>query len=125
MKLDAYNTFSDSQAITATAASENELEFPVGNIGEGSPVFIYTQATETFTASGDATLTITLQDSADGSTWADVVQTAPIPKADLVAGDVPIVVSVPRGTEKFLRLNYTVASGPFTAGKLYAGLRWT
>jgi hypothetical protein len=33
-----------------------------------------------------------------------------------------VQIRVPRGAERYLRLSYTVADGPFTAGKVTAGL---
>ena len=48
---------------------------------------------------------------------------AAIPVADLKAGYQLPLDWVPRGTnERFMRLNYTVATGPFTAGTITAGV---
>jgi hypothetical protein len=42
--------------------------------------------------------------------------------ASLTLGARPVQIRVPRGAERYLRLTYTVATGPFTAGKVIAGL---
>jgi hypothetical protein len=81
-------------------------------------------ATVAFTASGSATLTAVLQasdDSAFGSGVSDVITTGAIPKATLVAG-YRVFIPVPPGRwGRYWRVNYTVATGPMTAGKMLAG----
>ena len=50
------------------------------------------------------------------------MQTDDIPVASLKTGIQPVDVSVPAGTRQYLRLYFVVGTGPFTAGKLTAGL---
>ncbi len=45
-----------------------------------------------------------------------------VPKASLVAGTEILRVAVPHGTDRYVRLFYTVAVGPLTAGKFTSGL---
>ncbi|WP_369074563.1 Bbp16 family capsid cement protein, partial [Klebsiella pneumoniae] len=41
---------------------------------------------------------------------------------DMAAGKRPVAVAVPRGVRRYLRVNYTVGTGPLTAGTFWAGL---
>ena len=47
---------------------------------------------------------------------------AAVGKAALTAGAKPVTVQVPHGVERYLRVYYTVASGPLTAGTFSAFL---
>lgn len=121
---DAKLELSLNQAITTSAPSTDILDF--GEIspdrGTGNRVWAECVVTENFTASGDATLSISIQDSADGTNFSDLVATRAIPKSELVKG-ASFNVDIPEGSHRrYLRLYYTVSTGPFTAGKLTAHL---
>lgn len=131
MIFDATTLLSNAQAITATAVSTNVIDLgPIAtgltrDVGKGMETPFLIQVTEAFTAAGAATLTITLEtDDNSGFSSATTVWTSPaIPKASLVAGYVIIPEYIPRGVnERYFRLNYTVATGPMTAGKITAGV---
>ena len=137
MLMDLQSMFSDKQAITVTAASTNVIDFGAAgtpkhakaavtrDIGKGRPIPIMVMVNQTFTDVGsDGTLTIALQvddDEAFGSATTVLSQTFAL--ATLVAGAKLPPFYVPEGVdERYARLNYTVASGPMTAGKITAGL---
>ena len=132
--LDAKLIFSDGQAITSTAPSENVLDLgadagadinpgaPNMNPGAGTPVYLIVEVEEAFQASGDATLTVALQDSGDNSSYADVIKTKDIGKAELTAGKKVLQVPLPNELRRYIRCNYTVTNGPMTAGKINAYL---
>jgi len=131
MILDNETLFSDAQAVTATAASTNIIDLaPIGagivrDIGPGKAIPVVVQVVTDFTAAGSATMVVALQtdDNSSFSSAKTVVQTAAIPVADLKAGYQFYLDWVPRGTnERFVRLNYTVATGPMTAGAVTAGI---
>ena len=124
MILDKQNLFSDDQAITVTANSTNVIDLGAADKGPGTPLEIYIQATEAFTAAGAATLTVSLttDDNASMSSATTLYTSAAIGKADLVAGYVVPIRALPTGAEQYLRLTYTVATGPMTAGKITAGI---
>ena len=131
MILDNQTLLSNQQAITATAASTNVIDLgPIGygivrDIGKGKPIPILVQVTEAFTAAGAATLTVALQtdDNAGFGSPKTAYTTAAIALADLKAGNQITLDYIPRGTnERFMRLYYTVATGPMTAGKVHAGV---
>lgn len=113
--LDALLRLSDGQAITATAASTNSIDAG-RDIGAGRPLYLVVNVTEEF--AGGTSLTVALQDSADGTTFASVVSHAAVLLADLTLGK-QIVIGLPPGLRRYLRANYT-ASGTFTAGKVTA-----
>ncbi|MDW9880490.1 hypothetical protein GOA90_25215 [Sinorhizobium meliloti] len=131
MIFDQQTLLSDAQAITVTAVSTNVIDLGpiktglVRDIGKGKQIPLLIQVVEAFTAAGAATLTVSLQtDDNEAFASAKTVWTSPaIALADLVAGKVIIPEYIPRGTnERYMRLNYAVATGPMTAGKVTAGV---
>ena len=122
MYVDNEEVLSDEQAVTATAVSTNYRDQGAAGDKAINPrpelVFLVTEA---FTAAGAATLTISLQtdDNSSFSSATEVTLTSAIPKATLVAG-YRFKVRLPLDLEQYYRLNYTVATGPFTAGKISA-----
>jgi hypothetical protein len=118
-------------AITATAVSTNVIdllnarEMATDQYG-GFPIVTLTLGA-TFTAAGAATLTVQVQGSVDNVTYATLDQTDAIGKAVLLVG---VILRIPlgklqpqsAGINRYYRLNYVVATGPFTAGTLEADL---
>lgn len=135
MILDTQNTFSDAQAVTATAISTNVIDLnPVSgpntlmDVGLGEDIYLVVQTQTTATDSGsDATLTVTLESdsTANLATSATVhYSTGAIAFATFAtAGSTVAMVKLPPGSyEKYLGVRYTVASGPLTAGAFDAFL---
>ena len=123
MIIDKELEFSDSQAVTASAASTNVVDLGVArDIGVGETTYLVIQADAAVTAAGAATVQFALQtDTVENFASPTVlVETAAIGKATLVAGYKPLVVAIPHGVERYLRVNYTVATGPLTAGAFSA-----
>lgn len=126
--LDKLLEYSDKQVITATAVSTNVVDAgatknaAIGrDLGAGTQLFLYVNVSTTMTAAGAATLTVALQDSADNATFADIAVSGPIPVAQLVAGK-QVQLALPTPTRRYTRVNYTVATGPMTAGAISAHL---
>ena len=121
MIIEKFLQVSNDQAVTATAASTDVIDFgqKTPNTGLTDRLSMVITVGETATASGAATVTFSVQDSADNSTFADVVASAAIGKAALVAG-AQIVIPMPVQHRRYVRLNYTVGTGPLTAGKFSA-----
>lgn len=130
-------TFSENQAITATAISENVIQWPdngivpfdaaaiVRNLGAGTPIPMLIQVTEGFNTLTSLTITIETADNAALSSGAVVLATSgAIPLASLIAGFRPTFTRfLPDGTLKsFLGLRYTVAGTNPTLGKVTAAL---
>lgn len=127
MILDKENLFSEDQAVTVTAASSNVIDLQGANGGDmspGEPLEILAQVTAAFTAGGSATLTVALQsDDAEGfGTVVTHLTTPAIAVADLVEGYRLPFSMIPEGLGRYVRLNYTVATGPMTAGTIMAGI---
>jgi len=121
MIIDKLLQVSDDQAVTATAASTNVIDFGQKNPNTGLTDLLKMVITvgESATADGAATVTFAIQDSADNSSFADVATSGAIGKADLAAG-AQIIIPMPINHRRYVRVNYTVATGPLTAGKFSA-----
>lgn len=112
---------SDSQTVTVTAASTDVIDFgqlnPNSGLNQNTTMSITVD--EVVAAVGAATVTFAVQDSADNSAFADVAVTAPIGKAALPAG-AQVLIPMPPVHRRYVRVNYTVATGPLTTGKFSA-----
>lgn len=127
---DKNEALSVAQAITATAISD-VLPLIDGTSNSATRWFsgdkrmwLEVYVNTTFTASGSATLTISLEsDSTADLATAPVVHwtSAAIPKATLVSG-YRFFIPIPDDStyKKYLGLRYTVATGPMTAGAITA-----
>lgn len=122
MIIDKALQVSDAQAVTASAASTDVIDTGVANraIGDVTSLAAVITVDESATAVGAATVTFSLQDSADNSSFADVVASAAIGKAALTAGKQAAVFKLPPNLRRYIRVYYTVATGPLTAGKFSA-----
>ena len=118
MILDYENTYSDDQAITATAVSTNVIDHTVADIGPGEPVQIVVQVTEAFDA---GTLQVVLQTDSDEAfgTAVDLQTTAAI--ATPAVGYQFALSILPENMNIYSRLNYVVTGTP-TTGTVVAGL---
>jgi hypothetical protein len=76
------------------------------------------------TADSAATVMVELQTASDEAFTVPValMTSVPIPKVTLVQGYDVFAVPIPPDCRQFLRVYYTVANGPVTAGKLTAAL---
>lgn len=121
MYIDKNLQVSNEQAVTATAASTDVIDFGQANpdVGMTDLCSMVITVDESAAAAGAATVTFAVQDSADNAAFADTAVTAAIPKATLVAG-YQHVIPLPTKMRRYCRLNYTVGTGPLTAGKFSA-----
>lgn len=123
--LDKELLYFDSKSITA---SENSK---VINTGKGSAIgiepLLIVQVEEDFTAAGAATLSLKLQSAIAEAfgTPIDEFTTKTFALADLKAGNRLLAMRLPFGMKEFTRIAATVATGPFTAGKLSAFITLT
>jgi len=136
MILNSNLLLSDGQAITATAISQNVIQWPangvpygeaaaiVRNLGAGTPLPILIQVIEAFATLTSLTITLETADNAALSSGAVVLASSgAIPAASLVAGFRPGVRFLPDATMKaFFGLRYTVGGSNATAGKITAAL---
>jgi hypothetical protein len=125
MIYDTQTMFSDGQAITVSAPSTNIYDCgPVTDIGTGQEATVSAVVTEAFAASGSATLTISLQTASDAAFTSPVtlLTSDAISKVTLTQGYQAFFAVIPRGCLRYLRLYYTVTTGPMTAGKVTSSL---
>lgn len=127
MILDKLLMFSEAQAVTATAASTDVIDLgPLKgtrrDIGVGEPLELFVNVNTTAAAAGAATVNITLQTSPDNSTWTTLASSGELALSALAAGKRVVSQKVPQGVLRYLRLNYTVTTGPLTAGAFTAGI---
>ena len=127
--LDAQLQLSAAQAVTASAVSTNTIDLGTSrDIGAGTQLFAVVGVDTTATA---ATVRFQVITSANANlSSANVIsQTDDIPIANLTAGRKPIVIalspavlnSLPVG-QRYLGLQYTIGTGPLTAGAFTAYL---
>lgn len=136
MFLDALLQFDPAgTAITVTADSTNVLDLLNQrdlNPGSGYLMDLLCEITTTFTAGGAATLQVSIKGAVDNGSGAEgtyyvFVQTDALPVANLTVGrqilETPLPSKQPTASNvttppRFLKLTYTVATGPMTAGKV-------
>lgn len=135
MIFSAQQLFSDDQAVTATAISENVIDLGVrgtpydaaaalnGDKGKGAKVPLLVQVTETFATLTSLTFTIETSANADLSSSTVLYSSGAIAAASLVQGyKLPIDV-LPNGvTGRYLGIRYTVGGSNATAGQITAGI---
>lgn len=121
-------------AITVTRDSTNIIDLGVGRdmgVGDDPTVKLFISTQAAFTAAGAATLIIALSYSADNITYYVAAQSETIPVASLTANkrvwDIglpvrPVEMSTVALMVRYMKLVYTVATGPMTAGAIEAGL---
>ena len=125
MILDSLALFCDQQAVTATAVSTDKMDLSsIRHIGDGEQMVVYILVEETVTAAGAATVDFqfVVDDNAALSSPAIAISSGAIAKAILVAGfeirmRIPVV-----DFERFIGMNFVVATGPLTTGKFTAGI---
>ncbi|MDR3005204.1 MAG: hypothetical protein LBV14_13335 [Acidovorax sp.] len=72
------------------------------------------------TSGGAATVQAVLQDSADGTAYADVVAGPVLALADLKAGATLLQIQPPTGMRRYVRIAWRVGTAALTAGKFTA-----
>ena len=118
MLIDKENLLSYKQAITVTANSTNVIDLgpnhPMGYSGHDKPLPMLL-----------ATLQIQVQ-SSNAEAFGSGVQThydRTFAFAEILqTGRMDLGLALPPDVKRYIRATYTVASGPFTAGKLTLGL---
>lgn len=127
MITDAQLTFSDAQAITAAAGSDNTVDLSaVRDIGTGEPLYIVVSVDVAFTdGSSDSTLTVALEgDSTTSFTPDGTVDLFTIP-ALAAAGNVYYARLAPGAAPlayRYVRLKYTPNNGNLTTGTVTASI---
>jgi len=123
-------------AITTTRVSTNVLDLLVArDVGASEPLGIHVDVLATFTSTVSTTLTVDFEVcDTEGGTYLNILSSPVIPKAQLIAGTsifryaLPVnqvlnaVAGILKAPGRYIRLNYTVATGPFDTGTVFAYL---
>jgi len=126
MITDAYLQLSSAQAVTASAVSTNTIDLGVArDIGTGEDLEVHISVDVAATAAGAATVNFQVITSASAnlSTPTILGQTDAIPKTSLTVGArfvLPIPPSIGSNGQRYFGVQYTVATGPLTAGSFTA-----
>lgn len=127
-------TFSDNQAITATAASTNYVDLGdpgtpykgnklIRDIGPGEPIPLEAMITEAFNNLTSVEVQVQVADDTGFSVGLKTVMTETILLADAAVGKNINFPFVPHGVDqRYLRLNYVVVGTAPTTGKFWAGI---
>jgi len=108
--IDAQLEFSKAQALTATAASTNQIDLGAArDVGSGEPMYVVvTVDVSADHTTGDETYQIDVQQDDNSSfSSATTLLSKVITSTDLTAGSLH-VIPLPQNTEQYLRLNYTL-----------------
>lgn len=133
MITDRLNTFSQAQAVTVTAVSTDVIDLsPLGgspanttrDIGEGEPVNLFARVGSTPFAGGTSLQAVLETSLTVGSGYTTLMAGPVIPLASLTAGARLLEGPIPKGVQRFLRMNYVVV-GTMTGGTINAGLAET
>jgi len=120
MLIDKLGLFSDDQAITATAASTDHINLSAArNIGLGTPIPIVIQVTEAFNNLTSLKVAVEQDDNTSFSSATELVSETVL-LAALVVGKKITIHVMPRNTEQFIRLYYTVTGTNPSTGKIHA-----
>lgn len=125
MIIDYQLQMSSAQAVTASAASTNVIDSGADGDAYGRPLWFILRCVAAATAAGAATVDFQLQTSDDptfGTGVVNLIDTGALAKTALTANTFLVKQLLPVGCLRYLRTNYTVATGPLTAGTFDAML---
>jgi hypothetical protein len=116
--------FSIAQTVTATGDTASTNVYDNGgangqgdNGQTGENLWINAVINTTATSGGSATIQAVLQDSADNSTFADVIAGPAVAVASAVAGLSLLQVQPPTGMRRYWRIAWRIGTAVLTAGK--------
>lgn len=124
--LDSQLVLAEGQAVTATGDTGSTNVYNAGSAALGDEglttenLWVQALCSTTVTSGGAATVQAVFQDSADGTTYADVVTGKAFVLASLTAGTQLLAVQPPPGTRQYQRVAWRVGTAVLTAGKFDA-----
>ncbi|TDY26298.1 hypothetical protein B0G81_6808 [Paraburkholderia sp. BL6665CI2N2] len=126
MLLDGNLLFDTQSAVTNSRASTNVLDLGAARdmgVGDDPSLKLLVLCPTAFTTTNAATLRVQFQASTDSVTWNTIAQSDDLPVASLGAGAKIAKMDVPNnGLTRYLRLNYLVSTGVFSAGAVTAAI---
>ena len=111
--------FSNSQALTADAASTNVIDLGANRGLDRSGLRIRAVVTEAFAGGTSLVTKVQTDDNSSFSSATDIHTAASIATAALTLGAVILDIPFPANAEDYIRLYYDV-TGSYTAGKVEA-----
>lgn len=124
MYVDNNLVFSDAQAITSTGVSTKSYDAATAlrNIGTGEPIELIIQVATAASSASASTVTFSLQDSSDNSSFTDVIVSPAVAMATMATGAEVLRIMLPHTLRRYIQVAYTVATGPLTGGNFTAFL---
>lgn len=125
MLLDKEALFSEDQAITASAASDNYIDLGSATNRElsfGTHVPILIQPTIAFANCTTLTISVQTDDNTSFNSPTTLASTGAIPVASLKPGYRKTLQFMPPGNQRYVRLYYTIGGSNANAGKITAGI---
>lgn len=115
---------SAAQAVTSSAASTNIIDQTKAGDAIGEQLMLVIRSIAAATAAGAATVNFVLQTSTDSAFTTPITlwDSGSIAKTALTANTIQAKVAIPLGAKQYLRVYYTVGTGPLTAGTFDAFL---
>lgn len=111
------------QAVNETAATAGVIDYEEQNQHFPDENTLEVLGVETAASTGgEATLTITLQGSADNNAWKDEVSFV-VAEGDIKEGELIQRFTIPARMGRYMRLKLNVGGEVFTAGKIFALVR--
>jgi hypothetical protein len=119
MILDTQEEFSSAQSVASAAGdvvSTNVYDTgSAADVGIGEPMWLYAKMNAALVGAG-ASLQVVLQDSADNSSFADVMAAKVVPVASALANAEIAKVRLPVGLRRYLRVAYRISGATTTGG---------
>lgn len=125
MIIDKLLQFSDAQAVTATAASTDYIDFGLPrNLGVGEELYIFVLVTTAMTDSGsDSTVTVSVECDSTSTFTPDTTKTLFTFPAVSPAGTIKYARISPDDIDlRYCQLKYTVSGGNLSTGSFTAGI---
>jgi len=124
MILDEQAIFSDGQAVTVDAASENIIKLN-GEVAFGTPIELFTQIDESFKTAEVASITVKVQtDTVEA--FSDATDIVSETLSAITKGTRAKLKFLPKGNEGYMRLYYDITFktgvSAATAGKITSGI---
>lgn len=116
---------STGTAVTVTAASTNTIDLSQAIDIVDEHIWLDVKWLNAPTAAGAATMNVQLEGSTDDATWSLVEETGVQPITEWTSAGATVWLTklgTFQALYRYIRLNYVIATGPLTAGTLFAAL---
>lgn len=111
MFIDKKLVFGWDQAVTTTADATDHIDFGAANLDPGAvtPVYFVCAITDGYDTSAN-TLTVSLQDSADDSSFAALITLPAVASSTFTVPKILWALPLPRGVRRYLKVTYTCSA---------------